>query len=95
MESGATGLLYRAVQCCAADIDFIAPLVSRLPDLAARKVSVSANGLFKAYNHFWQLPAIKVIVQKAEHFFQLSGYAACLDGLFHTASVLSSLKVYF
>jgi len=44
---------------------------------------ICANGLFEADNNFRQRAIKKVSVQKSEHFFELSCYAACFNRLFH------------
>lgn len=83
MQKCGAGFFNRTIECRRTDVDFVAPLVARLPDLAARKMSVCSNGLFKADNNLWQFAIKKVIVEKSKHFFELSCYATCFNRLFH------------
>lgn len=83
MQKRGTGFLDWAVERGRTDVDFIPPLIARLPDLAAGKMSVCSNGLFEADNNFRQRAIKKVIVEKSKHFFELSSHAACFNRLFH------------
>jgi len=46
-------------------------------------VPIRSNGLFQTDYNFRQRALEKMIVEKPEHFFELSGDAACFDCLFH------------
>ena len=93
MQKRTARVFYWAAKCGAADVDFISSLVSRLPDLIAREMPISAHSLFQADDNFGQLPVEKSGVQQAVHFFKLSCNAAGLNGLFHFENL--SFKVHF
>ena len=63
MQKRTARVFYWAAKCGAADVDFISSLVSRLPDLIASEMPISAHSLFQADDDFGQLPVEKSGVQ--------------------------------
>lgn len=93
MQKGTARFLYWAAKRGAADVDFVPPFVTCLPNLTASEMPISTNGLFKTDNDFGQFPVEKSCVQQAVHFFELACNATGLDGLFHSENL--SFKVHF
>ena len=94
MQKRGTGFLDWAVERGQTDVDFIPPLIARLPDLAASEMSIRADCLFQADYDLRQFAVKKVCVQKSEHLLQLSSHATCFNCLLHFRFPFV-LKVYF
>ena len=90
MQKRGAGFFNRAVERGRTDVDFVSPLVARLPNLAAGEMSIRADCLFQTDYNFRQHAIKKVIVKKSEHLFKLSGHAAGFNGLFHFRCPFSS-----
>lgn len=69
VQQRCASLFNGTAQCCAADIDLIAILVTDLPNLSAGKVTISTDSLFQTDNDLGQLAVEKTFVQRAKHLF--------------------------
>ena len=83
MQQGGSGLFNGTVKGSRRNIDLVFVLAACLPDLGAGDVTVCGGGLFQADDGFGQLACKVVLVQFAEHLFQLTSSAGGFDSLFH------------
>ena len=83
------GLLDGAVKGGRRNIDLVLVLTACLPDLGTGDMTISGRGLFQADDGLGQLACKVVLVEFAEHLFQLTSSAGGFDSLFHDFSVLS------
>ena len=88
MQQGGSGLLDRTVKGSRRNIDLVLVLAACLPDLGAGDMTIGGRGLFQADDGLGQLACKVVLVELAEHLFQLTGSAGGFDSLFHDFSVL-------
>ena len=89
MQQGGCGLFNGTVKGSRRNIDLILVLAACLPDLGAGDVSVCGRSLFQADDGLRQLACEVVLVELAEHLFQLTSGAGGFDSLFHDFSNLS------
>ena len=89
MQQGGCGLLDRTVKGSRRNIDLVLVLAACLPDLGAGDVTIGGRGLFQADDGLGQLACKVVLVELAEHLFQLTSSAGGFDSLFHDFSNLS------
>ena len=89
MQQGGSGLLDGTVKGSRRNIDLVLVLAACLPDLGTGDMTVCGRGLFQADDGLGQLACKVVLVELAEHLFQLTGSAGGFDSLFHDFSNLS------
>ena len=89
MQQGGSGLFNRTVKGSRRNIDLVLVLAACLPDFGTGDVTIGGRGLFQADDGFWQLACKVVLVELAEHLFQLTSSAGGFDSLFHDFSNLS------
>ena len=89
VQQGGSGLLDGAVKGSRRNIDLILVLAACLPNFGTGDMTVCGRGLFQAYDGLWQLACKVVLVELAEHLFQLTSSAGGFDSLFHDFSNLS------
>ena len=89
MQQGGSGLLDGAVKGSRRNIDLVLVLAACLPDLGAGDMTIGGRGLFQADDGLGQLACKVVLVELAEHLFQLTSSAGGFDSLFHDFSNLS------
>ena len=89
VQQGGSGLLDGAIKGSRRNIDLVLVLAACLPDLGAGDVTIRGWGLFQADDGLGQLACKVVLVELAEHLFQLIGSAGGFDSLFHDFSNLS------
>ena len=71
------------------NIDLVLVLTACLPDLGTGDMTIGGRGLFQADDGLGQLACKVVLVELAEHLFQLTSSAGGFDSLFHDFSNLS------
>ena len=89
MQQGGSGLFNGTVKGSRRNIDLILVFASCLPDLGAGDMTIGGRGLFQADDGLGQLACKVVLVELAEHLFQLTSSAGGFDSLFHDFSNLS------
>ena len=89
VQQGGCGLLDGAVKGSRRNIDLILILTACLPDFGTGDMTVCGRGLFQADDGLGQLACKVVLVELAEHLFQLTSSAGGFDSLFHDFSNLS------
>ena len=89
MQQGGSGLLDRTVKGSRRNIDLILVLTACLPDFGTGDMTIGGRGLFQADDRFGQLACKVVLVELAEHLFQLTSSAGGFDSLFYDFSNLS------
>lgn len=89
VQQSGSGLLDGAVKGSRRNIDLILVLAACLPDLGTGDMTIGGRGLFQANDGLGQLACKVVLVELAEHLFQLTGSAGGFDSLFHDFSNLS------
>ena len=89
MQQGGSGLFNRTVKGSRRNIDLILVLAACLPDLGAGDMTIGGRGLFQADDGLGQLACKVVLVELADHLFQLTSSARGFDSLFHDFSNLS------
>ena len=75
MQQGGSGLLDGAVKGSRRNIDLVPVLAACLPDLGTGDMTVCRRGLFQADDGLGQIACKVVLVELAEHLFQLTGSA--------------------
>ena len=88
MQQGGSGLFNGTVKGSRRNIDLILVFASCLPDLGAGDMTIGGRGLFQADDGLGQLACKVVLVELAEHLFQLTSSAGGFDSLFHDFSDL-------
>lgn len=89
VQQGGSGLLDGAVKGGRRNIDLVLVLTACLPDLGTGDMTIGGRGLFQADDGLGQLACKVVLVELAEHLFQLTSSAGGFDSLFHDFSNLS------
>ena len=89
MQQGGSGLLDGTVKGSRRNIDLVLVLAACLPNFGTGDMTIGGRGLFQADDGLWQLACKVVLVELAEHLFQLTGSARGFDSLFHDFSNLS------
>ena len=89
MQKGGSGLFDGTVKGSRGDVDLVLVLAACLPDLGTGDMTIRGRGLFQADDGLWQLACKVVLVELAEHFFQLTSSAGGFESLFHDFSNLS------
>ena len=89
VQQSGSGLLDGAVKGSRRNIDLILVLAACLPDLGTGDMTIGGRGLFQANDGLGQLACKVVLLELAEHLFQLTGSAGGFDSLFHDFSNLS------
>ena len=89
VQQGGSGLLNGTVKGSRRNIDLVLVLAACLPDLGTGDMTIGGRGLFQADDGFGQLACKVVLVELAEHLFQLTSSAGGFDSLFHDFSNLS------
>lgn len=89
VQQGRGGLFNGAVKGSRRNIDLILVLVACLPNFGTGDMTVCGRGLFQADDGLGQLACKVVLVELAEHLFQLTSSAGGFDSLFYDFSNLS------
>ena len=89
MQQGGCGLLNGTVKGSRRNIDLVLVFAACLPDLGAGDMTIGGRGLFQADDALGQLACKVMLVELAEHLFQLTSSAGGFDSLFHDFSNLS------
>ena len=89
VQQGGSGLLDGTVKSSRRNIDLVLVLAAYLPDLGTGDMTIGGRDLFQADDGLGQLACKVVLVELAEHLFQLTGSAGGFDSLFHDFSNLS------
>lgn len=89
MQQGGCGLLDRTVKGSRRNIDLVLVFTACLPDLGTGDMTIGGRGLFQTDDGLGQLACKVVLVELAEHLFQLTSSAGGFDSLFHDFSNLS------